>query len=570
MKNIISFKCLSWIGISPFVLLMLTQVSFTNKSMAQGCTLACNDQITVAVPINGSHELLPDEILEGDPSMSCPNGIFSAQAQFNNSWLPASGNMVFDETHIGLNVLCRVRDEVSGNSCWGNVEIVQAPSLDTIKFQLCSELWQAARPLKGTRLFFQPNNTAFPYAPVFVDLGPNQNCVEMSIVPSDYLPGTTFSYGGYIVDTNLLNNYINGVNLLDLCETAGHILGVLPFPSPYAMIAADVNQSGSITTFDIVESRKLILGIYTQLPNNTNWKVMPDYCQFPNPNNPFGSFCANHLILSEFMALDGDTAKVFGIKVGDVNGDVTLPNTPGYLPTVTDSLNFILPQGSVAAGTQVVIPVKMDKGFLYGGLQAQFYIDPTVAQYESVSEGAVDISSQSQGSVYYNPATSMLTITYLASFSTGTQFVPEGAVHFNIHLTALQNAAYEDVLEINGDAPANTFGFGQNCGDYIEFGASYTGTVPTFTPVSQGLRIQAPSPNPFEAQTTLGIELEGTETAQLEIVDLTGRVLYSEEKTLQAGFNPWEIPGAVLPSGGLGFWRLKIGGQISSGKLARK
>ncbi len=80
---------------------------------------------------------------------------------------------------------------------------------------------------------------------------------------------------------------LNGVSTFDLVLINRHILGLQPLGSPYKMIAADANASRSITTFDIVEFRKLILGIYTALPNNTSWRFVDKDFQFPDPSNPF-------------------------------------------------------------------------------------------------------------------------------------------------------------------------------------------------------------------------------------------------------------------------------------------
>jgi hypothetical protein len=49
------------------------------------------------------------------------------------------------------------------------------------------------------------------------------------------------------------DNPLNGVTTYDLVLISKHILGLEPLDSPYKMIAADANKSGSITTFDIVE-----------------------------------------------------------------------------------------------------------------------------------------------------------------------------------------------------------------------------------------------------------------------------------------------------------------------------
>jgi len=80
---------------------------------------------------------------------------------------------------------------------------------------------------------------------------------------------------------------LNGVTTYDLVLISRHILGWEPFASPYNMIAADANKSGSITTMDILELRKLILGIYDELPNNTSWRFVDKSFVFSNPFNPF-------------------------------------------------------------------------------------------------------------------------------------------------------------------------------------------------------------------------------------------------------------------------------------------
>jgi hypothetical protein len=65
------------------------------------------------------------------------------------------------------------------------------------------------------------------------------------------------------------------------------ILGVTPLNSPYKMIAADVNNSRSITTLDLIQLRRWILGVDVKFSNNTSWRfVRRDYV-FPNPANPW-------------------------------------------------------------------------------------------------------------------------------------------------------------------------------------------------------------------------------------------------------------------------------------------
>jgi hypothetical protein len=80
---------------------------------------------------------------------------------------------------------------------------------------------------------------------------------------------------------------LNGVSTFDMLLISKHILGNIPLSTPYKIIAADVNKSGTVTTYDIVETRKLILGIYNSFPGNTSWRFVNAAQTFPVLNNPF-------------------------------------------------------------------------------------------------------------------------------------------------------------------------------------------------------------------------------------------------------------------------------------------
>jgi hypothetical protein len=552
---------------TTFILVVLLGGLIPNRIAAQSCILACNDLVVIAVPANGSTEFLPLDIAEGDLSLSCPNGNLRTQVQINAQWLPASGNMVFNETHIGQTLPARVVDQVSGNSCWGNVQVVQAPTADTIHFKLCTELWKDKRPIKGTTLLFQPVNPAFPYSPFVFALDSSQSCADATIVLNDYLPGTRFSYGAILTDTG----GTNGIDIRDLCEVSHHVLGIASLPSPYAIIAADANKSGSVTTFDIVESKKLILGVYTEFPNNTEWRQFPDYCQFSNPLNPFQGICLPDIDLSQLMALDGDTARIIAVKIGDVNGDVRLNNEPYVPPGSTDSITIILPQGPIIAGVDLAVPVKLDKDFLFGGIQINFQLKVPIAKFDSLSVGALSFPIQGQSISNFNQTTGRFQVAILADQTMGAINIPAGETLFYIHLKTTQNAQLEDILKVvTNDPDSRTFGMGPNCLGYYHVNSDYSGSVGTSSPKLLVISVHPPSPNPFSAQSFLEVDLESAESGLLEVVDLMGRIVFSEARQLAPGMNRLEIPASAVASGSLGIWRLRVGAQVVSGKLVRR
>ncbi len=128
----------------------------------------------------------------------------------------------------------------------------------------------------------------------------------------------TFS-GSYTLspEKNNEKNRTNGVSTIDLALIQSHILQTKPLDAPYKVIAADADNSSSISTVDIVFLRRLILGVDTSLPGNRTWAFVDADQTFANGSNPFPFNYTKAL-----SNLTGDVSHRFrAIKVGDVNYD---------------------------------------------------------------------------------------------------------------------------------------------------------------------------------------------------------------------------------------------------------
>lgn len=127
----------------------------------------------------------------------------------------------------------------------------------------------------------------------------------------------------------------NGVTVYDIFLLHSHILGMEPLSNPYNWIAADVNNSGSITTFDITQIRKIILGLQPDFLVGT-YRFIPEHylanATFASDfeNNPFTAsyFGLGYpAYIDSDLSLDMDDATVadpstwsyVAVKVGDVN-----------------------------------------------------------------------------------------------------------------------------------------------------------------------------------------------------------------------------------------------------------
>ena len=113
------------------------------------------------------------------------------------------------------------------------------------------------------------------------------------------LQGNSYSIEGAYNDPEL-----SGLSTFDMVLIARHILAVSPLVGAQAM-AADFNNSGSVTTFDMVQLRLLILGI-----ENAPYRISPEWLFLnANTNQKIGLFT-----LSDNLNLD-----ITAIKRGDIN-----------------------------------------------------------------------------------------------------------------------------------------------------------------------------------------------------------------------------------------------------------
>jgi len=162
---------------------------------------------------------------------------------------------------------------------------------------------------------------------------PNATVTLIDNTNSDTLTTTTDSNGGYSflnrpagnsfqVSVSKDGNPYNGTSTFDLVLLSKHILQQAVIESPYKILAGDVNQSGSVSTQDIVYMAALILARQTAGPDGTVWRFIPANHNFPNVNNPFGAtipsvFAIPNLSENQFI-------NFVGVKIGDISGDALL------------------------------------------------------------------------------------------------------------------------------------------------------------------------------------------------------------------------------------------------------
>lgn len=122
-----------------------------------------------------------------------------------------------------------------------------------------------------------------------------------------------------VYDTTVLN----GVTTFDMVLMSKQVLGLDTLDTPYQIVAADVNGSNSLTTYDIVETRKVVLNINPTFPNGMpSWRFIPAGFAFTDPLQPFLNTIPNTIQYTN-LSQNVTGANFKGLKVGDTNNSAS-------------------------------------------------------------------------------------------------------------------------------------------------------------------------------------------------------------------------------------------------------
>ena len=138
--------------------------------------------------------------------------------------------------------------------------------------------------------------------------------------------GTTGTYAfpnnsigkNYVISAFKDSEYLKGISTLDLVLIQRHILGTSKFNDPLLYHAADINNDNRINGIDLIELRKLILGIYSEFPQNLSYRFF-DKNKVQNDTNPWS---IPEEIIVENLKTDELALDFNPIKIGDVSNSV--------------------------------------------------------------------------------------------------------------------------------------------------------------------------------------------------------------------------------------------------------
>jgi hypothetical protein len=358
----------------------------------------------------------------------------------------------------------------------------------------------------------------------------------------------------FIIKAKRNDDALNGVTTADIVKIQRHILGQETMQSPYQWIAADVNNSASITASDISEIRKLVLGVTHEFDKMESWTFIPrDYNMDPNfPWNAPKDIKLNLPIAKEYIK------DFISIKLGDVNNSARANNTSDVIVRNHGVLQFEIDTHQLVAGELYKVDFTARNFSGITGYQFSIGFDPGVISVEGFETGALKIEESNFG--LQNKNKGIITTSWNSNIG---QTHTSGAVLFSLVFRAIKEGKIENLISINS---------------VITKAEAYDQQVNTLD-VSLGLRSEQQNtdissfelfqntPNPFDKETIIHFVLPEELKANLSIYDVAGKLVSNLEIAGRKGWNQIKVKKDLFKTSGVYYYQLNAGNYSSTKRM---
>ena len=350
----------------------------------------------------------------------------------------------------------------------------------------------------------------------------------------------------YRVEAMSGDDYLNGVSTLDLVIIQRHILGIETIDTPYRLIAADVNGTESINGVDLVELRKLIIGIYTELPQNESWRYVEESFVFDQPTHPWPFSESIDLLQPGQDMQDNDFVAV---KIGDVDNSAVVQMVSGEVNTQKQNNIGLHNELLSLEDNTYLVPVYFDKDLTFNGLQVSFKMKEGV-EIIDIENGRIELTDSD-----YLMTEDRMTLAYVA--------------------TGAEKLKSEDALfymTVRADKPIN--GTPYVIDSQLVSPELYDENLTVMDIVSAIGIGESPIlfqnvPNPWSSQTLIEFQLPKAGEVMLTLMSYDGRVLKTEEGWYEKGNHKIVWNANDMPEHGVYYYKMETENHSITKKMIR-
>ena len=339
----------------------------------------------------------------------------------------------------------------------------------------------------------------------------------------------------------------------DLVMIQRHLLGMTPFTSAYQYIAADANNSQSVSAADISEVRKLILGINADYPKNTSWRFIDANQTFEEVSNPWLDPLRESI---DHDPLDKDMMddNFVGVKIGDVNMDAEASGANSNGTRSSEVFTMQVEDEVVAQGESTIIAMQAGEDYEMSGVQFTLHLGADL-EFVSIEGASLDMS---EANYHYDADAHVVTVSWGRAEALQ---VWTDEVLFEVNAYATANVSLSNEIMISSTVTrAEVYNAGLEAeGLELDFNRGSDN--------DQGLTLYQNIPNPFAGTTVIPFDLPGNAPAQLTIFDITGQVILVVHIEGKAGYNEFELSADQLTKSGVLYYQLESNQEVATKRM---
>lgn len=334
---------------------------------------------------------------------------------------------------------------------------------------------------------------------------------------------------------------MRGINTLDLVFIQRHILAIDRFKKPEQFLAADINKDGRISIGDIIDLRKLILGVETKLPNGSNpFRIVETSSLGGNSSN---NFQYKEMVEIKPGQSSSPNTNFTAVKIGDLDKSSLkglLSRSSGNLLNLTYDVG---PKG---------ITVRAAENKEIYGMQMQLVLNTTMVRY--LQSGVLTLNENNYRIDSENNR-------IILSYHQGEALkINEGDILFEI---VVQNSSVNNTQLALSESSFNQWYDSQET-------TNNEVRLVSKSQMSLNNKLTAfNAPNPFSQTTDILLDLHEVKEGnlQLTIFNITGQKVYQQTFLPDKGRNIFKITREDLGESGVYQYVISYGNDRFTGRM---
>ncbi len=346
----------------------------------------------------------------------------------------------------------------------------------------------------------------------------------------------------YSVVASKQEDGIYGLTTLDLVIIQKHLLGIKKVNDVCRYASMDVNGDGKVSAADILNARRLILGV---LPAEMDWRFLDeDYVINNTDLNHFSLKDAYRKTISVFEGNTLDNTNFTGVRSGDVNlSGYGLESRNGEI------VNLQIDNIELTEDNDYEIPVYGNEFENIFG--AQFTMGIKGLDILSIKPGILNINSNN-----YNIVNDNLVLSWNNALAAGSN---DNDPLFTLIVKSNINGDLINVLNINDNIAKSEVYSGEDL-EISDLKLEFRNADMNYT-------LYQNEPNPFSEATKIGFTLPEDSQFNLTVFDLSGRIVKEFNLEGKAGYNTLKISKKDIGLSGVYYYRLESGNFTDTKKM---